>query len=118
MCSVGQAGSLAVHTFERLWHPLWKRAYDSAEHRERFIGTSLFQELTDCSRVIGILRQTSGRRFPRETSYASVLNSSPYDRWDQFRRDTVAELLSIGDHARAQLLKYLANASDTGMRHR
>jgi uncharacterized damage-inducible protein DinB len=50
-----------------------------------------------------------------EWVYAGVLNGESYDGWDQFKRDSVAELFAIGDSARAGLRKYLANATEADM---
>ena len=53
--------------------------------------------------------------FITEWVYACVLNGESYDGWNQFKRDSVAELFAIGDRARAGLRKYLGDATDASM---
>ena len=64
---------------------------------------------------MGTVREMIWHTFMTEWVYACVLNGEPYDRWDQFKRESIADLFAIGDLARAGLRKYLANASDAGM---
>jgi uncharacterized damage-inducible protein DinB len=64
---------------------------------------------------MGNVREMIWHIFIVEWVYAGVLNGESYDRWDQFKRDSVAELFTIGDRARDGLRKYLANATDAGM---
>lgn len=69
----------------------------------------------NAAKRMGNVREMIWHIFITEWVYACVLNGQPYDGWDRFKRDSVAELFEIGDQARAGLWKYLANASDAGM---
>ena len=69
----------------------------------------------NAAKRMGNVREMIWHIFITEWVYACVLNGEPYDGWDQFKRDSVAELFAIGDGARAGLRKYLANASDAEM---
>lgn len=69
----------------------------------------------DATRRMGNVREMIWHIFMTEWVYACVLNGEPYDGWDQFKRDSVAELFAIGDRARDGLRKYLVNATDAGM---
>ena len=64
---------------------------------------------------MGNVREMIWHIFIVEWVYACVLNGEPYDGWDQFTRDSVAELFAIGEQGRAGLRKYLANATDVDM---
>jgi uncharacterized damage-inducible protein DinB len=64
---------------------------------------------------MGNVREMIWHIFITEWVYACVLNGEPYDGWDQFKRDSLAELFAIGDQGRAGLQKYLATATDAEM---
>jgi uncharacterized damage-inducible protein DinB len=69
----------------------------------------------NAAKRMGNVREMIWHIFITEWVYACVLNGETYEGWDQFRRGTVAELFSIGEHARAGLRKCLSNATDSGM---
>jgi uncharacterized damage-inducible protein DinB len=69
----------------------------------------------DAARRMGSVREMIWHIFIVEWVYACVLNGEPYDGWDQFKRESVAELFEIGDRARAGLRKYLATAHDADL---
>jgi uncharacterized damage-inducible protein DinB len=69
----------------------------------------------DTARRMGNVREMIWHIFITEWVYACVLNGEPYDRWDQFKSHSVAELFEIGERARAGLWKYLATANEAGM---
>ncbi len=64
---------------------------------------------------MGTVREMIWHIFITEWVYACVLNGESYDGWDQFGRESVAELFAIGDRARAGLGNYLANATGADM---
>jgi uncharacterized damage-inducible protein DinB len=64
---------------------------------------------------MGNIREMIGHIFLTEWVYACVLNGESFDRWDQFKHDSIADLFTIGDHARAGLRKYLAGDTETGL---
>src|SRR5580765_3099557 len=69
----------------------------------------------DTARRMGNVREMIWHIFITEWVYACVLNGEPFDAWDQFGRDSVAELFAIGDQSRAGLRKYLATATNVDM---
>lgn len=69
----------------------------------------------NAAKRMGTVREMIWHIFITEWVYACVLNGQPYDGWDRFKRDSVAELFAIGDEARAGLRRYLANANEVDM---
>lgn len=69
----------------------------------------------DAARRMGNVREMIWHIFITEWVYACILNGEPYDGWDQFKRESVAELFAIGDRARTGLRTYLADATDAAM---
>ena len=64
---------------------------------------------------MGTVRDMIAHIFLTEWVYACVLAGEPFDRWDQFKRDSVADLFAIGDQSRAGLQAYLERATEAGM---
>jgi len=69
----------------------------------------------NAARRMGNVREMIWHIFITEWVYACVLNGEPFDGWDQFKCESVAELFAIGDQARTGLRQYLANATDAEM---
>lgn len=69
----------------------------------------------DASRHMGNVREMIWHLFITQWVYACVLNGEPFDGWDQFKRDSIADLFAIGDRARAGLRTYLAKATSAEM---
>ncbi len=85
------------------------RAWLEAEPSE------LLDPFGNAAKRMGNVREMIWHIFITEWVYACVLIGEPYHGWDQFERDSVAQLFAIGDRARAGLRKYLANATDAEM---
>ena len=64
---------------------------------------------------MGNVREMIGHIFLTEWVYARVLNGESFERWDQFKHDSIADLFTIGDCARAGLKDYLASATEDSM---
>ena len=56
----------------------------------------------NAAKRMGNVREMIWHIFITEWVYACVLNCEPYDGWDQFKRDSVAELFAIGARRRAR----------------
>jgi hypothetical protein len=52
---------------------------------------------------MGNVREMLWHVFITEWVYACVLNGESFDRWDQFKRESIADLFAIGEDARAGL---------------
>src|SRR5262245_48642806 len=63
---------------------------------------------------MGNVREMIWHIFITEWVHACVLNGESFDRWDQFGRESIADLFAIGDAARAGLRTYLAGATEAG----
>jgi uncharacterized damage-inducible protein DinB len=63
---------------------------------------------------MGNVREMIWHIFVTEWVYACVLNGEPFDGWDQFTRDSIADVFAIGEQARAGLRKYLTTATEAG----
>jgi len=66
-------------------------------------------------RRMGTVREMIAHIFLTEWVYACILNGESFDRWDQFKHDSIADLFAIGDEAHSGLRKYLAGATEAGM---
>ena len=64
---------------------------------------------------MGNVREMIWHILITEWVYACVLNGEPFEGWDEFQRDSIADLFAIGEEARAGLQKYLAVATEAGM---
>jgi uncharacterized damage-inducible protein DinB len=64
---------------------------------------------------MGNVREMLWHVFITEWVYACVLNGESFDRWDQFKRESIADLFAIGEDARAGLRKYLAGATEASV---
>ena len=64
---------------------------------------------------MGNVREMIWHIFITEWVYACVLNGEPFEQWDQFKRESIADLFAIGEQARAGLGKYLAGATEANL---
>lgn len=69
----------------------------------------------DVVKRMGNVREMLWHIFMVEWVYACVLNGEPFGDWDQFKRETLAELFAIGDQAHARVSAYLAGATEADM---
>jgi uncharacterized damage-inducible protein DinB len=69
----------------------------------------------NAAKRMGNVREMIWHIFITEWVYACVLNREPYDGWNEFKRETVADLFEIGERGRAGLRKYLATVTDADM---
>jgi len=64
---------------------------------------------------MGTVREMIWHIYITEWVYACVLNGESFERWDQFKTDSIASLFAIGERARDGLRTYLAGATEAGM---
>lgn len=72
----------------------------------------------DATKRMGSVREMIWHIFIVEWVYASVINEEPFGGWDQFQRETLADLFAIRDQAHARLSAYLARATEADMTRR
>lgn len=69
----------------------------------------------DAAKRMGSVRDMLWHVFIVEWVYACVLGGEPYEGWDKFKTQTLADLFAIGEEARAQLRAYLDRATEAEM---
>jgi uncharacterized damage-inducible protein DinB len=72
----------------------------------------------DAAKRMGNVRDMLWHIFIVEWVYACVINDEPFGSWDQFRRETLADLFGIRTQAHARLSAYLARATEADMTRR
>jgi len=72
----------------------------------------------DAARHMGTVREMLWHIFITEWVYGCVLNGESFDAWDQFKKETLADLFGIQREAHRLLSAYLATATEAGMTKR
>lgn len=69
----------------------------------------------EAAKRMGNVRDMLWHIFIVEWVYACALTGEPFDGWDGFARETLADLFAIDDQARARIRSYLAAATEEDM---